>query len=117
MQDESLADLLIMADLFVQRFVSFFRNFAIQNPFPNQVCNNNNEPSVITPESIELVLSSLHLNSSMGGYGLHPRLLINLSLELSVPVCILFQTSFEIGVLPDLWLRFTSYCIDIQKGQ
>ena len=43
----------------------------------------------------------------MGGDGLHPRLLINLSLELSVPLCMLFQTSFESGVLPDYWLSST----------
>ena len=62
LQDDSLSDdPIIMTELFLQRFASVFRNDAIHNPSPNQICNNNIEPLVITPESIELVLSSLTL--------------------------------------------------------
>ena len=56
---------------------------------------------------MELTLSSLDPNSSMGEDGLNPRLLINPSLELSVPLFILFRASFETGALPDHWLSST----------
>ena len=106
--DDSLTDSLVaMAECFLQGFASVFCHFVPSNPAQNQFCFNNVDPLIISPDDVQQVLMALDPNSSMGDDGIHPRLLINLSSVLSVPLSVLFNNSLNSSILPGDWLEST----------
>ena len=93
-----------MANIFVESFASVFTNGLTCIPRPHQACSSSIDDLIITPNDVYEVLMSLDSNSSMGEDGIHPRFLKQLAEQLSVPLCILFNSSLQTGILPDLWL-------------
>ncbi len=53
---------------------------------------------------IQLKLSNLNPQKSTGIDNVHPRVLKECSVSLSVPFSIIFNKSYADGILPDLWL-------------
>ena len=56
-----------------------------------------------SPVEIESVLKSLKTGKTTGPGGMNKRILRELSKELAVPFCSLFNQSFETGVFPQCW--------------
>ena len=65
----------------------------------------------VTPQSVHNKLSKLNANKSAGPDGLHPRILKELALPLSVPVCVLLNKCFELGKMPSEWKNSNVTCI------
>ena len=57
----------------------------------------------ITDHDMERALNSLKVNKSPGPDGLHPRILSELSFELSRPLTLLFNKTMSCGVIPSDW--------------
>ena len=57
----------------------------------------------ITPESVKKKLLNLNPSKAQGPDGIPPKILKELSEELSWPLCTLFNLSLETGVVPDDW--------------
>ena len=69
-----------------------------------------------SPAEIESVLKSLKTGKATGPDGMNNRILRELSKELAVPFCSLFNQSIETGVFPQCWKVQCSSCMsDIQK--
>ena len=68
----------------------------------------------ITPNEVESVLKSLPLGKASGPDGINNRVLRELSRELSVPFCSLFNRSLHTGEFPEIWKR--SHVTPIAKG-
>ena len=58
---------------------------------------------VVTPEAVENKLKMLNVNEAEGPDNIHPRILKELSKELSVPFSILFNKSLEMEIVPTEW--------------
>ena len=58
---------------------------------------------VITPGAIENILKGLNPNKAQGPDGIPPRVLKEISKEISIPLCHLFNRTLEEGKLPDDW--------------
>ena len=56
-----------------------------------------------SPAEIEFVLKSLKTGKATGPDGMNNRVLRELSKELAVPFCSLFNQSIETGVFPQCW--------------
>ena len=78
-----------MAECFADSFASIFASGVPAVPAPHQQCFNLMEDFFVTPLQVAELLESLDHNSSMGADLIHPRLLKSLSLQLSVPLCII----------------------------
>ena len=104
----------VMANCFVESFASVFASDPAPNILPHQMCPSNSSCLEVHPTSVEEVLSALDPNSSMGSDGVHPRLLKTLSLELSLPLSIIFNSSLSWGSLPCEWL--VSFVVPIYKS-
>ena len=100
-------DSLSMANCFVHSFASVFRTEILAHPFLHQICNSRVEQLQITPVIIENIIASINLNSAMGDDGIHPRLLESLKHVLSIPLCLIFNSSLQFGILPVQWLNST----------
>ena len=61
--------------------------------------------------SVHEKLSKLNVNESAGPDGLHPRILKELALPLSVPVCVFLNKCFEHGKMPSEWKNSNVTCI------
>ena len=61
------------------------------------------KPLLITEKKVEKILKNLKPDKSPGPDGLHPRLLRELSVSLSKPLSIIFNTSITTGSIPDSW--------------
>jgi hypothetical protein len=57
----------------------------------------------VTPLAVQGKLKDLNPNKSQGPDGIPPRVLKEVSEELSVPLCALFNKSLESGILPEDW--------------
>jgi hypothetical protein len=57
----------------------------------------------VTPSAVKRKLSELNPNKAQGPDGIPPRVLKEVSEELSVPLCCLFNKSLETGILPNDW--------------
>ena len=57
----------------------------------------------ITEQDMERALNSLKINKSPGPDGLHPRILKELSSELSRPLTLLFNKTMFSGMIPSSW--------------
>ena len=80
----------------------------------NQRCGNVIDNLYITPQIIEEIINKLDSNSSMGGDGVHPRLLRSLSSILSTPLSIIFNSTLDEGSLPVEWV--SSVVVPIYKN-
>ena len=58
---------------------------------------------LITPGAIENILKGLNPNKAQGPDGIPPRVLKEISNEISIPLCHLFNRTLEEGKLPDDW--------------
>ena len=58
---------------------------------------------ILTPAEIEIVLKSLPVGKAVGPDGISNKILRELSGELSLPFCSLFNQSLQTGVFPDCW--------------
>ena len=58
---------------------------------------------ILEPYEVDLVLKGLPLGKASGPDGLNNRLLLELSLELSGPLCTLFNYSLRTGFFPSIW--------------
>ena len=56
-----------------------------------------------TPAEIEIVLKSLLVGKVVGPDGISNNILCELSVELSLPFCSLFNQSLQTGVFPNCW--------------
>ena len=76
-----------------------------KNEIPTFSCPNTNFLSTmsITDHDMERALNSLKVNKSPGPDGLHPRILSELSFELSRPLTLLFNKTMSCGVIPSDW--------------
>ena len=59
----------------------------------------------ITAETVYKKLLNLNSASAPGPDGMHPRVLKECSLELSLPLAMIFQKSLDDGALPSEWKR------------
>jgi hypothetical protein len=58
---------------------------------------------IITPTDVHDVLKNLNVSKASGPSGINNRILRELSVELSIPLSELFNTSLSIGHFPELW--------------
>lgn len=97
--DKSKAD--VLNDFFISVFVD-------ENTTNIPVCIDRSNDRilsdlVISKEAIFKKLNNLDCSKSMGTDNLHPKLLKELAFELSTPLYIIFNKSFNEGVLPTDW--------------
>ena len=64
---------------------------------------------ILTPAEIEIVLKSLPVGKAVGPDGISNKILRELSVELSLPFCSLFNQSLQTGVFPDCW-KISNVC-------
>ena len=95
-------------------FSSVFVSDVPSSVADNQRCVNIIDNLYVTPLMIEDIIGKLDGNSSMGGDGIHPRLLKNLSSVLSTPLSIIFNSTSEEGLLPVEWV--SSVVVPIYKN-
>ena len=65
----------------------------------------------VTPQAVQEKLSNLNNNKSAGPGGLHPRIIKELAVQLSTPVCILLNICFEQRKMPVDWKDSNVTCI------
>ena len=112
--DNSLSDdPQMMAECFVDSFSSVFVPDTPRNPAANQRCVTVIDDLVVTPDIVHDIIANIDVNSSMGGDGIHPRLLNRLAVDLCLPISIMFNSSLQEGILPHEWLK--SIVIPIYK--
>ena len=70
---------------------------------------------ILTPAEIEVVLKSLPFGKALGPDGISNMILRELSVELSLPVCSLFNQSLQTGVFPDCW-KISNVCTIPKSG-
>ena len=58
---------------------------------------------IITPLAVQNILKGLNPNKAQGPDGIPPRVLKEISKEISIPLCHLFNKTLEEGVLPEDW--------------
>ena len=58
---------------------------------------------VMTPLAVEAKLKVLNATKVQGPDGIPPKVLKELSTEMSVPLCMLFNKSLETGIIPNDW--------------
>ena len=58
---------------------------------------------IITPLAVQNILKELNPNKAQGPDGIPPRVLKEISKEISKPLCHLFNKTIEEGVLPEDW--------------
>ena len=58
---------------------------------------------ILTPAEIEVILKSLPTRKAAGPDGISNRILRELAVELSYPLCSLFNQSLQTGTFPDSW--------------
>jgi hypothetical protein len=54
---------------------------------------------------VSKALQKLRIDKSPGPDGLSPRLLVNISTNLVMPLCIIYNSSIEDGIVPMDWKR------------
>ena len=59
---------------------------------------------ILTPAHIEVILKSLPTRKAAGPDGISNRILRELAVELSYPLCSLFNQSLQTGTFPDSWM-------------
>ena len=64
---------------------------------------------ILTPAEIEVVLKSLPVGKAVSPGGTSNKILSELSVELSLPFCSLFNQSLQTGVFPDCW-KISNVC-------
>ena len=64
---------------------------------------------IFIPAEIEVVLASLPVGKEVGPDGISNKILHELSVELSLPFCYLFNQSLQTGVFPDCW-KISNVC-------
>ena len=82
-----------MANNFADSFSRVFIADVPSNTVPHQVSHKTSSLPLIDFDNVCKVLLSLDPNSSVGGDGVHPRLLKSLADVLSVPLAIIFLNS------------------------
>jgi hypothetical protein len=92
-----------MAELLASAFSSIYREDIPPNPAPFQAFDGQMSEISISPHDVFGVLAGLNINSAMGLDGLHPKLLRECAVQLTQPLCILFNQSLHTGLLPDAW--------------
>ena len=70
-----------------------------------------------SPVSVSKVLKHLKPTTSVGPDGIPNILLKNCASSLAVPLCLLFDTSFKDGVLPDCWKKLMLYLFTKKAAQ
>ena len=95
------------ADILNKFFSSVFTKEDLSN-LPNMTAGENSDGIILTDlrvsqEAVHKKLKSLNPNKSPGPDQLFPKLLVELSAELSLPFTILFNSSLEHGVIPKDW--------------
>ena len=63
------------------------------------------------------LLLNVNPNKSPGPDGIHPKALKELAEILAKPLTIIFNTSIQTGIVPDLWKIGKNYCIIQERGQ
>ena len=64
---------------------------------------------MLTPAEIEVVLKSFPVGKAVGPDGTSNKILRELSVELSLPFCSLFNQSLQTGLFPDCW-KISNVC-------
>ena len=105
----------LMCEIFADAFSSVFVNEEPANPMPHQSSSIGIDSIHITAELVYRRLCKLNTDSSTGPDGIHPRLLKECALELSIPLYILFKTSLDSGIVPEKW-KITHVSPIFKKG-
>ena len=64
---------------------------------------------ILTLAEIKVVLKSLPVGKAVGPDGISNKILCELSVEISMPFCSLFNQSLQTGVFPDCW-KISNVC-------
>ena len=93
------------AEVLSKFFSSVFTKENTDDPLPDFKANFTDILSSIklTTEDIEKALNSLNVNKSPGPDNIHPRILKELSSQLSYPLLLIFNKTMEQGKLPHQW--------------
>lgn len=89
---------------------SFSCVFAVEPPGPCPAVTSlpRNESALehidVTPEEVEAYLMNLDIYTSPGPDGLTALVLKRCAATLSIPLCLIYRTSFAQGILPNAWL-------------
>ena len=65
------------------------------------VANSRLSSIVLTPNEVQLVLKSLPTGKASGPNGINNRILKELAMEISLPLCTLFNLSLQTGIVPE----------------
>ncbi|PKU36009.1 rna-directed dna polymerase from mobile element jockey-like [Limosa lapponica baueri] len=101
-KDEEKAEVLnaFLASVFSSRVGG---SLSIQTPELADRGGEQNEAPVIQREVVRDLLQHLDTNKSMGPHGIHPRVLRELVEVLAEPLSIIYQQSWQTGVVPADW--------------
>jgi len=102
-------------------FASFFNSQTsyskrIQPPELEDRDGEQNKPHIIQEQGVNDLLHHMDIHKSMGPDGIHPRVLRELSEELTKPLSIIYQQSWLTGEVPDNW-RLASVTPIYTKGR
>ena len=64
---------------------------------------------ILTPAEIEVILKSLTIVKAAGPDGISNQIIRELAIELSYPLCSLFNQSLQTGTFPDSW-KLSNVC-------
>ena len=93
----------IMSNKFVEAFASVYVDEILDNPSPHQLGQSEISDIAFTVEDVKLQLESLKCDSAMGPDNLHPILLKRCASVLAPAFYIIFRSSLDYGMVPDLW--------------
>ena len=75
------------------------------------VANSRLSSIVLTPNEVQLVLKSLPTGKASGPNGINNRILKELAMEISLPLCTLFHLSLQTGIVPESYKEGNVYSI------